>query len=852
MKNIFLILTIFAMTIALQNDTLAFGPGGTWVDPPAGMPDCSQQDAPGNTACIATPICNLNGYCGQTSSSYSADYWSQLGGSTITGAFCGSIENNAFLEFTANASSISFDVYVYNCYSGEAIQIMIFKADNCNSGPVTSLVCVNEMYAQNTPYVVAASGLTPGDSYYIMIDGYAGDVCDYTFVATEGVATPIDVEGQDLAIDANQNFTICLGGSVTVNAEGGLGNYVWSGDPGLGATTGDVVTITPPSQVGVYNYSIESSGNVGLCPDATTLDFTVTVVQGEEPVYNISEPSCNSCDGGIEASVPNSTATVTFSWADIDENPLGNSSAIQDQCAGNYIITTSIGGGACIIIDTLALMSPDTDDPSFNFDDFCFGESNQPTNIATSGGVFSFNPTPTDGATIDTSTGVISNETIGSTYTVEYTVPGIDCPTSETISVTVNGFTYTEAITDATCEDNNGAITLTTNNTGDFEYSIDNGANTQSTGIFGDLDGGTYNILIIDENGCEVTGTAIVDNIGSPEINAPEDINVCIGGSVTLTADNPDNATISWDNGITDGQTFTPDQTGTTTYTVTAISPEGCEATDNVNVIVHALPVPTFEANITEGCYPLTAVFTNTTDGSHAECFWDFGDGNTSTDCGPVSHTYTEPGNYTVTLSVTNGNGCEATDSEVDYITVIERPIASFTASPTETTLNNTEVEFTNNSTNANSYDWDFGDGNGSNMENPSNYFPNDEIGTYEVTLYASNDHCTDSSKVTINIIYPDPEYEIPNVFTPNNDGENDFFKLTHHLNVSSVEVVILNRWGNKVYESSEDADFRWNGKVNNSGAECSEGVYFFKMILTDFSDREYEEHGFVHLVRGK
>ncbi|HLW38767.1 MAG TPA: hypothetical protein VKX31_00155, partial [Brumimicrobium sp.] len=195
-KSLFIIISFLFISIA--NYSLANGGGsGTLVDPPAGLPDCALEPPPGQTACNATPICNLNGYCGTTSSSYTADYWSQL-----NSGFCGSIENNAFLTFTAESSTISFDAYVYNCTDTEGIQIYIFKANGtCSGGSVQSLVCVNHMYAQDTPYDVTATGLTPGDVYYIMIDGYAGDVCDYTFVATGGVATPIGADGLDITIE---------------------------------------------------------------------------------------------------------------------------------------------------------------------------------------------------------------------------------------------------------------------------------------------------------------------------------------------------------------------------------------------------------------------------------------------------------------------------------------------------------------------------------------------------------------------------------------------------------------------------------------------------------------------------
>ncbi len=79
-------------------------------------------------------------------------------------------------------------------------------------------------------------------------------------------------------------------------------------------------------------------------------------------------------------------------------------------------------------------------------------------------------------------------------------------------------------------------------------------------------------------------------------------------------------------------------------------------------------PVANFSANKTSGTVPLMITFTDTSTGDPASRFWSFGDGNSSTKQHPV-HTYTLPGNYTVNLTVSNGNGSD-TLSRPGYITV--------------------------------------------------------------------------------------------------------------------------------------------------------------------------------------
>lgn len=158
---------LFLLTIFCFFTNLSFSQFG--VPPPSGMPPCADNDVPGNTVCTATPICNINGYCGQTSASYTANSWPQLTSAfevcTDVGYDHGSIENNSFLSFVASSSTISFDAYVYGCTVNQGIQLMIFSASDCQSGPVTAYACAYEYKAQSTPHNFSATGLTPGDTY---------------------------------------------------------------------------------------------------------------------------------------------------------------------------------------------------------------------------------------------------------------------------------------------------------------------------------------------------------------------------------------------------------------------------------------------------------------------------------------------------------------------------------------------------------------------------------------------------------------------------------------------------------------------------------------------------------------
>lgn len=92
-----------------------------------------------------------------------------------------------------------------------------------------------------------------------------------------------------------------------------------------------------------------------------------------------------------------------------------------------------------------------------------------------------------------------------------------------------------------------------------------------------------------------------------------------------------------------------------------------------------------------------------------------------------------------------------------------------------------------------------------------------------------------------------EPLLELPNVFTPNNDGLNDLYEMSHK-NLESLQVVILNRWGNVVHEY-DGLSTVWNGE-SKQGVALSEGVYFVNVIAETTNGTSITKHQFVHLIR--
>ncbi len=144
-------------------------------------------------------------------------------------------------------------------------------------------------------------------------------------------------------------------------------------------------------------------------------------------------------------------------------------------------------------------------------------------------------------------------------------------------------------------------------------------------------------------------------------------------------------------------------------------------------------PVAAFNFAPSSGCAPLLVDFSDQSTGTVTDWAWDFGDGNTSTLANP-SHTYTTPGSYDVSLTVSN-LGNPNTETLVDAVTVSGPPTASFTASSTSIAAG-ASVTFTDTSTDGPlNWTWDFGDGGTSNLQNPVHQY--NSGGVFTVSLIA-------------------------------------------------------------------------------------------------------------------
>ncbi len=250
--------------------------------------------------------------------------------------------------------------------------------------------------------------------------------------------------------------------------------------------------------------------------------------------------------------------------------------------------------------------------------------------------------------------------------------------------------------------------------------------------------------------------------------------------------------------------------------------------------VVPPAPVALFDS-IPSGCAPLYVVINNTsqnTDVPGTTYKWDFGDGSTSTAKNPT-YTYFTPGTYRIELTITGPGG---TSNKSQVVSAYDSPKAYFELSPAQVYVNDEQVRFFNLSQNANSYLWNFGDGDTTNVAQPFHRYM--EEGVYDITLWAySSNGCSDKYVLSPGVtVIPNGNLRFSTVFMPNKTGPiertdlptggtevDQFFYPPIRQKVLKYKLQIFNRWGVLIFQS-DDINVPWNGYYK--GQLCQQGVY--------------------------
>lgn len=310
------------------------------------------------------------------------------------------------------------------------------------------------------------------------------------------------------------------------------------------------------------------------------------------------------------------------------------------------------------------------------------------------------------------------------------------------------------------------------------------------------------------------------------------------------------------------------------TYYVDLSVISGCttaESPNKIKITVNPLPAPDFAADATSDCTKLEVNFSNhTPDAINAPAasytyLWDFGDGTTSTLYAPPPHTYNYTHSpYTVTLTATNPNGCSATTTKTNYITINAPAGTDFTALPdTIISIPNYHFSFIDQSAgNPVSWIWNFGDGNTSTDRNPEHTYA--DTGKYKVTLTTTTAAGCSDSKTHLAIIGGVPgQLYVPNAFMPTSLNTELRVFTVKGSGIKQWDMRVYNSWGQLIFETTklnnkgEPTEF-WDGRYK--GQDVQQGGYAWEISATfingtDWRGMSYKgsapkKAGIVNLIR--
>ncbi len=312
-------------------------------------------------------------------------------------------------------------------------------------------------------------------------------------------------------------------------------------------------------------------------------------------------------------------------------------------------------------------------------------------------------------------------------------------------------------------------------------------------------------------------------------------------GSVTLPA--PAGLTGTWFNGSTSDSIIISNPMINSNYYFDVFTGSSCPVRINYT-LDHLLPTVHFDKLF--DCTTMQLLCMNNSISNAASVSQWYVNNNPVTNLWDLSYTIPGSGSYQLELLVTHPNGCRGTfrDSLVYEPLVIGSLLLHDTCTMSPANL---DVVFISQGDGPLNFSWLINGSVVSNASNPVHYFS--YPGSYPVTLIVTDGNlCADTAQSEIDIMeaflceaLTYPPY-VPNAFTPNGDGINDYFEIGQTDVLTGVELVVYNRFGQEIYRGA-----RWNGN-SNSGI-CQQGVYAYELTYTIHSMKRTQT-GRVSLVR--
>jgi trimeric autotransporter adhesin len=568
------------------------------------------------------------------------------------------------------------------------------------------------------------------------------------------------------------------------------------------------------------NIAIEYLVGTVPCQDSLTQNIIVA------PLPSAAWSAATVCSDATPISLDSLvTGTTGGTWSG---NGVTGSSFSPTGLSGNIAVTYNIGPAGCSSSQTQNITIVPVMNPAWTT-----------TSLCSNSGAFNLNSliTGTSGGTWS-GTGVSGNtfnpSGLSGNVSITYLVGTAPCQDSLVQSIAVTPSSSSAWTAPAFVCSGSGALDLNTTITGTT------GGTWSGTGVSGNtfnpsgLNGSIAITYTVGTSPCIATSTQsiIVGPDADATINAVSPM--CQNSSsVTLTAAN--NGGVWAGSGITNTSagTFNPNTANAGVDTITYTIGGACGDIDTLLVTVIPNPSSAWSmpSNICESAGPvdLNTLVTGAPGGTFT------GNGVTGSIYDPQGLS----GNGSITYSVTQ-NGCSSTSTQICNVDAIN---ASFTATPLSG-MAPVNVTTLNTSTNAVGYLWNFGNGDTTSLTNATSTYTS--MGDYTIILTAVNANgCIDTARLTIHIDELSA-LAMPNVFTPNGDGNNDMFKPVIAEGIREFKATIYDRWGLKLQELNSK-DHGWDGRTS-AGKTVPDGTYYYVVSGKGVDGKVYEFKGFVQL----